>query len=84
MTKLQGQRDTLRPLELSDFAPLWDVIGPNEDTWRWVGSGAQMPQTAADLQNEFARKLGREGAEYFAILDTASSEVIGATLEGLL
>lgn len=76
---MNGKLIHLRPLELADAQDLWNLIGNNPDTWRWVGSGAPMPASAEDLHTEFARKINRPGAEYFAIIDAVSGKVVGST-----
>ena len=76
---MRGSIVTLRPLTLADADTLWELIGDDQDTWRWVGSGAPTPRTAEALQAEFARKLARESAEFFAIIDNATDQVIGST-----
>lgn len=76
---MDGSLVSLRPLALSDAEALWAEIGNDLDTWRWVGSGAPTPTSAAELVTEFARKLGRPGAEFFAIIDNATGKVVGST-----
>ena len=74
-----GNRVALRPLDVSDAQKLWDLIGNDTDTWRWVGSGAPVPSSAEDLHDEFLRKINRPDSEYFAIIDKQSETVIGST-----
>jgi RimJ/RimL family protein N-acetyltransferase len=76
---MRGSIVTLRPLTLADADTLWELIGDDQDTWRWVGSGAPVPRTVEDLRIEFARKLARQGAEFFAIVDNTTEQVIGST-----
>jgi N-acetyltransferase len=76
---MDGNLVLLRPLLIEDAEALWNEIGNDAATWRWVGSGAPMPSSADDLRNEFARRITRQGAEYFAIVDKTSQTVIGST-----
>ena len=74
-----GNHVALRPLEISDAQKLWDLIGNDIETWRWVGSGAPVPSSAEDLHNEFLRKINRPDSEYFAIIDISTGKVIGSS-----
>lgn len=76
---MKGKIVTLRPLRLDDARLLWDEIGDDPNTWRWVGSGTPMPTSASDLRVEFERKITRLGAEYFAVIDNKTQKVIGST-----
>lgn len=76
---MEGKIVTLRPLTLDDAQLVWDEIGDDPNTWRWVGSGAPMPTSASDLRVEFERKIARPGAEYFAVIDNKTQKVIGST-----
>jgi N-acetyltransferase len=76
---MKGKIVTLRPLTLDDAKLLWDEIGDDPNTWRWVGSGAPMPTSASDLRVEFERKITRPGSEYFAVIDNKTQKVIGST-----
>jgi RimJ/RimL family protein N-acetyltransferase len=76
---MHGKLVSLRPLEISDAQKLWDLIGDDADTWKWVGSGAPVPASANDLHNEFLRKINRPDSEYFAIIDKVMGTVIGST-----
>ena len=76
---MDGALVYLRPLAVEDSQALWAEIGPDEKTWRWVGSGAPMPTSASELAEEFAREIGRPGSEYFAIIDKQSGRPIGSS-----
>ena len=76
---MKGKLVALRPLALNDAELLWNEIGDDPDTWRWIGSGAPMPFSASDLRVEFERKISRPGAEYFALIDNETQKVIGST-----
>lgn len=76
---MDGKIVSLRLLELSDAFKLWDLIGDDVDTWRWVGSGAAIPSSVEDLHNEFSRKINRPDSEYFAIIDKQNGTVIGSS-----
>ena len=74
-----GDLISLRPLAAEDAPALWDAIGPVSETWRWVGHGSPMPESAKDLEALFQKNIERETAEYLAIVDNATGIVIGAT-----
>jgi len=76
---MQGNLVSLRPLTVDDAVPLWDEIGADQATWRWVGNGAEMPGSAEGLAREFAQNLTREKSEYFAVEDLATKQTIGST-----
>lgn len=76
---MDGKLVSIRTLQIADAKALWELIGEDEDTWRWVGSGTPMPTSAADLEVEFSRKINRPGSEYFALVDNASGVVYGSS-----
>lgn len=76
---MRGRFVTVRPLTIDDVRALWAVIGADEDTWKWVGSGEPMPETQELLVAEFQRKFDRGIDEYFAIIDNATGLVVGSS-----
>lgn len=75
---MEGNLVRLRQLTLEDAQPIWEEIGDDPETWRWVGT-APMPKTSDDLKNELARRLDRPNTEFFAIIDQATGSIIGST-----
>ncbi|MFM5967478.1 MAG: GNAT family N-acetyltransferase [Micrococcales bacterium] len=76
---MDGKIVSLRPLEPTDAELLWDSIGDDEATWRWVGMSPKRVQSLADLQQEIAGLLAMANAEFFVIQDKHSGKLIGST-----
>ena len=76
---LNGNLVSIRPLILGDCLELWNEIGDDAGTWRWIGSGSEAPKSAEDLVAEYEPKLKATNAEYYAIIDNATGKVIGST-----
>ena len=76
---MEGKLIRLRQLTLEDAQPIWEEIGDDPETWRWVGTWSPMPKSAEDLKAELSRRLDRPNTEFFAIIDQATGSVIGST-----
>jgi len=76
---LNGNLVSIRPLEASDAAEIWSMVGGDEETWRWLGGTAPMPTSAEDLRRDFEARLNTKSSESFAIVDNESGKAIGAT-----